>query len=289
MKIYIKSLLRKIINGSQRTKIRRWKRHIVQFFKKDKKTTLVELECLLRDELGIKEGDKLIVSSSFGNLNAADYSPRDVIELLQSIVTDKGGIMMPYYPPMNSTEWAKTNQVFDMSETKSGMGVITNVFSKMDGVKKSVHPTKAICYWGDGADEMVENHESSTTPFYWDSPYGKLLKSGSKSLCLGLKNIPIFHSFEDILSNHYSDYYYQEKRCLKVRLQDNSLMSIDTYVHNPTVIDRCEPAGDYVKRLSAKTYKRINFGSKYVVVVDNDDLFDVVREHFVNGDTRIKK
>jgi aminoglycoside 3-N-acetyltransferase len=288
MIVYVKSLLRKIINGTQRTKIRRWKRHIMQFFKKDKKTTLIELERLLCSELGIKEGDKLIVSSSFGNLNAVDYSPRDVIVLLQSIVTDKGGIMMPYYPPMNSTEWAETNQVFDMSETKSGMGVLTNVFSKMPDVKKSIHPTKAVCCWGKIRD-LVLDHEKSTTPFYWDSPYGKLLKMNSKSLCLGLKNIPIFHSFEDILSVHYDEYYSKEKKKLKVRLLDQTEIDIDTYVHDSDIIDRCEPAGDYVKRLAPKTYKRLDFGSKYVVCVDNNDLFNVVKEHFAIGDTRIKK
>ena len=113
------------------------------------KTSLEDFRKLLVDNLGIREGDNLIVSSSFGNLNAA-FSPREAIEVLQSIVTKKGLIMMPYYPPMNSDEWVQKDEIFDMALTKSGMGVLTNIFASMDGVFKSLHPTKAVCAWLSG-------------------------------------------------------------------------------------------------------------------------------------------
>ena len=75
----------------------------------------------------------------------------------------------------------------------------------------SKHPTKAVCAWGNGAQEIVSSHDNATTPFYWDSPYGRLLKKHSKSLGIGLKNIPIFHSFEDILTDPIDFYYQKEK------------------------------------------------------------------------------
>ncbi len=284
---YIKHYLKSVTSARFRTKIKREKRHLRLLFSTNKKTSLEDFRKLLTDTLGIKKGDWLLVSSSFGNLNA-DFSPQEAIELLQSIVTKEGLVMMPYYPPMNSTEWAEKDNVFDMTETKSGMGVLTNVFSKMPDVHKSTHPTKAICYWGE-VKLAIDQHFNSTTPFYWDSPYGELLKHGSKSLCLGLKNIPIFHAFEDILSEHYYDYYHPEKKKLKIRLPDRTEIEVSTYVHNPDIIDHCIPAGDYVRQINPPTYQRVPFGTKYVVVVDNKCLFDTVKENFRKGNTRLIK
>ena len=283
----IRHLLKAFTTSNQRNKIRKCKRKLKAILYPVKKTTLSELKDILVNDLGIKAGDNILVASSFGNLNA-DYSPRDVITLLQSIVTEDGSIMMPYYPPVNSTEWAEMGCVFDMEITKSGMGILTNVFSKMPGVLKSLHPTKAVCVWGKNAEEIIANHEKSTTPFYWDSPYGKFLKNRSKSLGLGLKNIPIFHTFEDVLSDHYYDYYKNSKYALRVQDRNNILI-VNTYVHNDVILDRCVSAGDYVDSLKCKSYKKVNFGYSFIFVIDNNDLFERVKIEFRKGNTRIKK
>lgn len=285
---YVKRILKGIIPSQMRVSLKKKKRHLQQTLNSQKtKTSLEDFRRLLVEELGIKAGDRLIVSSSFGNLNA-DYSPKQAIELLQSIVTEKGLIMMPYYPPMNSDEWADKGEIFDMVSTKSGMGVLTNVFASMEGVYKSLHPTKAVCAWGGVAQAIVNQHNKAKTPFYWDSPYGQLLSGQSKSLCLGLKNIPIFHTFEDVLSEPFDFYYYKDKRKLRVRQADQSIVEVTTYVHNPAVIDHCVSAGDYVKDINPPTYKRIPFGSKYVVVVDNQSLFATVEQEFKRGNSRYR-
>ena len=63
------------------------------------------MRSIIVDDLGIKKGDRIIVSSSFGNLNA-NFSPQELVETLMDIIGKDGVIMMPYYPPINSTEWA---------------------------------------------------------------------------------------------------------------------------------------------------------------------------------------
>lgn len=284
---YVRYFLITTTSYSFRKKLKRAIRHFRQAFNQ-KKTTIEDFRVLLTKTLGIQKGDWLFVTSSFGNLNA-DFSPQQAIEVLQSIVTCDGLIMMPYYPPMNSQEWAEKNYVFDMLETKSGMGILTNVFATMPNVRKSVHPTKAVCYWGNEKAIDYIHHFKSTTPFYWDSPYGELLKHPSKSLCLGVKNIPIVHSIEDILSEHFYDYYYLEKKSLKIRLSDKSEIDTCTYIHNQEILARCVPPKDYVKSINPPSYRRVPFGLKYVVVVDNDKLFDTMRINFAKGNTRFRK
>lgn len=285
--MFIKHFIKSITSSKQRNRIRKFRRDIKKRLFPKSKTSLAELKNILVQDFGLKKGDNIIVASSFGNLNA-NYSPQDVIQLLQSIVTEEGSIMMPYYPPINSTEWVKTSNIFDMERTKSGMGILTNIFSKMPGVVKSIHPIKAVCVWGKNAKEIISNHENSTTPFYWDSPYGKYLKIHSKSLGLGLKNIPIFHAFEDILSKPYDTYYQKEKYTLFVK-NGNNAFPIKTYVHDNDILDRCISAGDYVASLKCKSYKKINFGYTFLYVIDNDDLYQRLQTEFKNGNTRIRK
>ena len=281
----IKHLLKSLTSPQQRVAFKRWERHIKAFFKGGKKTTLEDLRDVLTGELGIKAGDRIIVTSSFGNLNA-NYSPKDVVELLMSIVTDEGTIMMPYYPPSNSTIWAKENHVFDMNETRSGMGIITNEFSKMPNVVKSIHPTKAVCVWGKDAKMLTENHENSTTPYYWDSPYGKFLKIGSKSLGLGVKNIPMIHAMEDVLTEPFDFYYQKEKYQLKVKIKDGFEVMVDTLVHDDSVMDKSMAPGDYTVRLNAKSYNKEDFGLAFLYVVDNNDLFEEMKNAYSKGYTR---
>lgn len=289
MKAIIKKIIKKFTTSQQRVLFKKAKRNVYKlFFRNKRKTTLLQLKRILIDEFNLKKGDHLIVSSSFGNLNA-EYTPKEVIELLQSIVTESGVIMMPYYPPMNSDEWANGGYIFDMRGTKSGMGVMTNVFSEMPNVYKSKHPTKAVCVWGENAKKIIEGHENAQTPFYWDSPYGKLLKIGCKSLGLGLKNIPIFHSFEDILSCDKLEYYDVLKYKLKLKNIDGDVETVSTYIHNADLLGHCTSAGDYVASLGCTTFKKINFGYNFVYIVDNSELIRVVKEQFSKGNTRLKK
>lgn len=283
----MRSLIKRILPSPTRVRIRRWYRHVKNSFRSDPKTTIDELRDVLVHDFAISQGDKLIVSSSFGQLNA-EYSPQDVVDLLKELVGGEGLIMMPYYPPMNSTEWAAKGEVFDMTHTRSGMGILTNVFAHSEGVVMSKHPTKAVCVWGKDAAHIASGHDSSITPFFWDSPYGKLLKLHSKSLGLGLKNIPIFHTFEDVLAES-PDYYYQaNKYALPLITCDGERVVINTFVHDDNVLNKCVAAGDYVRSLKCKSYIRCNFGHAFLYVIDNDDLFDRCRVEFAHGNSRIR-
>ena len=272
-----------------RIKLKQQKRRILNKLKEvnTKKITLNDVENLLLEDFGLKGGDKIIIASSFGNLNA-DFTPKQLIELLQSIITTKGIIMMPYYPPGKSFEWAKSGAVFDMQLTKSSMGILTNIFSQMGGVLKSKHPTKAVCVWGDDAPYYVEDHKDSVTPFSEGSPYEKLLRNGSRSLGLGLKNIPIFHTFEDLLLFDKEIYYESEKYNLPI-CENGKIEYIFTYVHDDNISSSLVRAGNYVRELNCHSYKRKSIGYAFCYIIDNSDLFECCKKEFTKDNTRMKK
>lgn len=281
---YITPLLSSRLKGYIRKFIRKTK----YFFLHKDKTSLEELRSVLVEDLGVKKGDRLFVTSGFASLNSNGYTPTDVIHLLQELVGEDGALMLPYYPPMNSTEWAKKGLIFDMNTTKSGMGVLTNVFKTMPGVVMSKHPTKAVCVWGKDAEYYAEGHECSTTPFYRDSPYGKFLMAGSKSLGLGVGNIPIMHAIEDILSTTPDAYHQKKKYDLKLVTKDGSKIDVLTYVHDPAILEKCISPHKYVTSIPDTPIKIKEFGYSFVYILDNTILLDLCRREFAIGNTRIK-
>lgn len=290
MKVTIKSLTKMILPPSVRSYVRRCKRLCLLISKgaRRNKTTLAQLRDILQNELHLKKGDAIFVTSGFGYLNAS-FTPYEVIELLQEIITDSGIIMMPYYPPINSGEWARSGRVFDMTKTKSGMGILTNIFAELPDVYMSLHPIKSVCVWGRDAEKIVRNHNQSSTPFYWDSPYGKLLKIGCKTLGLGVANNPIFHSIEDVCSNPFTKYYLPNKYRLKLKTKDRDEMWVDTFVHDSTTLSRCVSSEAYIRSLKCESYKKINFGLSFIYLIDNTEVYDKVNILVSNGDDKLRQ
>lgn len=228
-------------------------------------------------DLGISAGDKIFITSAFGALNA-QFSPFDLVKLLMEIVTPDGMILMPYYPPGTSAEWADSGVVFDMQKTKSAMGVVTNVFSNMENVHKSIHPTKSIVGWGNGIEDLLEGHESTITPFSADSPYGKFLKlKGSKSIGLGVGKFPMGHCMEDIVSEKLT-HYRKERIIMKVKTYNNEI-NVSSLVHDE---NRGQiPPIDFIK--SCKYYKKVKVGYEYCFVIDNVKAYEFYKQQFTNG------
>lgn len=287
-KLLIIRALKPLLSPSVRSKLKTIKRRCRNYlnFPHKNKTTIEQLkEQLIR--LGITKGDNIVVTSSFGNLNAS-FSPTELIIMLQELVTENGLIVMPFYPKLNSYEWAKNQMLFDMENTVSGMGILTNVFSKLPNVYKSIHPTKAVCAWGRKAIELTTGHENSTTPFYWDSPYGKLLKMNSKSVCIGVKNMPMFHAFEDIYSQMYNAYYQSNKVSLRVKLP-NRLIEVNTFVHDPKIIGHTIFSTDYIQINCPEAMKCVPFGYDNIRVIDHELLKKCIKILFKENITRIIK
>ena len=282
----IKSIIKNITNSHQRAYLKKIIRRLHRYFIFAGKNSLNDLELILRNDFKITEGDNIFVTSSFGNLNAS-FSPEDLIGLLQSIVTEKGLIMMPYYPSVNSIEWAKSNNVFDMKTTKSGMGILTNVFAEMPNVVKSIHPTKAVCIWGKNSKQIAEGHHLSLTPYSKQTPYGKLLSlPNSKSLCLGVINLPMFHAIEDLLIDIRELYYEDLVYKLRVKTMDNRIIDCNTLIHSPQKSSKLMMGGEYVKRFGEPLRIQKEFGHNKIYCIDNNKLLVECMTLFRLGITR---
>lgn len=91
------SFIRRILPADMRKQIKRYVRKSkskLQFWIKP--LSIEDMRRILTDDLDIKPGDKLFVTSGFGGLNAT-FSPKEQAQLLMDIVSSKGMIVMPYY------------------------------------------------------------------------------------------------------------------------------------------------------------------------------------------------
>lgn len=147
----------------------------------------------------ISNGDILFVHCSWRNMYNYDGGPEDVIEMLKALVGQSGTILMPSYGA--DRKW------FDVAETPSNAGVLSEVFRQQMGVLRSACTHFSVAGTGRNAEDILEGHIRSQYGFDQYSPLFKLGEyANSKVLFLGLGSEPtkisIFHCAGAFLREH---------------------------------------------------------------------------------------
>jgi aminoglycoside 3-N-acetyltransferase len=136
----------------------------------------VTVDSLKKDltALGVKPGMVLLVHSSLSSLGWVCGKSVAVIEALESILTEKGTLVMPthsgelsepsywQHPPIPEVWWQTVRETMpafqsDLTPTRE-MGLIPETFRKQHGVLRSYHPQVSFAAWGNYAKEITENH-----------------------------------------------------------------------------------------------------------------------------------
>jgi aminoglycoside N3'-acetyltransferase len=257
----IKSRVAGALSSEAKLRIKKLVRKTRNALSMSRKLELPEMESILVHRLGISAGDAILVHSSFGSLNA-DFSPRDLINLLKTIVTPAGLIVMPYYPPDSAVAWLERKEVFDHNSTNSSMGVLTTMFKNDPEVFVSIHPIKALAAWGTGAEQFVSGHPHAVTPFDKESPYAKLGKmERAKSIGIGIERCTFFHHCEDVLLvQDISSRYLPTPLAGLVRDKNGQTVEVTTLVHDPIVMGARELSCPYFRRHGCPSFVSLKVG-----------------------------
>ena len=149
--------------------------------------------------LEVKNTDKLIVHSAYGQLGGVQGGPAAVSQMLIDYCGKKGVLMMPsfnfpYYMGRNDAEF------FDVKETPSVVGVISDEFRKHPGVTRSLNPSHSIAVYGKKNFHWVTDHHQ-TLCLGQKSPLGKLEDADGYALMIGCPSAVTFmHVVE--MTNH---------------------------------------------------------------------------------------
>ena len=186
--------------------------------------------------IGILEGDVLLVHSSLSKIGYVDGGAKTVIETLLQTIGKSGTLLMPSFPAHGKNkDYLIANKIFDVLNTPSAMGIITEEFRKMPNVKRSLHATDPVCALGPDAEFLTATHFGRLTPYDEFSPFRKLIEKKGKILMLGttLNGAGTsLHTLEDALDFKYPVY---DSKIFDVEIKDKSGEThlTKTKVHNP--------------------------------------------------------
>lgn len=159
-------------------------------------------------ELGICEGDTVLVHSSLKSFGEVERGADDVIDALLTAVGGSGTVVMPTFVMKEFADAYKTWHMDKPSDT----GYITEVFRKRDTAKRSNQGTHSVAAIGAKADFLTKTHGQSglrrgtygDTPFAADSPWQKMYDMNVKVIMMGVQ-------YESYTFRHLCEYTLVEK------------------------------------------------------------------------------
>jgi aminoglycoside 3-N-acetyltransferase len=172
-----------------------------------------DLQAQLR-RMGVTETDTLLVHSNFEPMSGFTGSPGDVVNALADLVGVNGNLLMVSLPFRGSAyDYLAQGKVFDVRKTLSMMGLITEMFRRRPGVRRSLHPTHPVLALGKDAEWLVADHESCRYPCGPGTPFEKFRTLNGKILFydVGFGAITFFHYVEHLLADQLPLPVYDER------------------------------------------------------------------------------
>ena len=152
-------------------------------------------------DIGVKEGQSIMVHTALKSLGFVCGGPQIVIEALIECVGNEGTIMMPTQSwknldPEEGVHWEEPKEwwqlirdnwpAYDKNITPTNtMGQVAEMFRKWPGAKRSDHPARSVAAFGKYADYLTKDHDLSNI-FGEDSPIDKLYKLDGYVLLIGV-------------------------------------------------------------------------------------------------------
>lgn len=141
------------------------------------------------EEVGIKEGDTLLVHSSFKSLGETENGADTVIRGLQAALGESGTLI---FPTLCQNDWPHVYENWH-PDAPSDVGYLSNYFRKLPEALRSDQATHSVAAIGPKAAYITQTHGKTglrhgiygDTPFAADSPWDKMYELNTKTLFIG--------------------------------------------------------------------------------------------------------
>ena len=147
-------------------------------------------------DLGVEEGDTLLVHSSYKSLGEVDGGPHTVIHALEAVLdtAKEGTLIMPTF----NFDFNK-GAPWDVRKTRSKMGALTEVVRMDPRAKRVFHPFYSFAVLGKHAEMLGSLRYKSA--YERNSVFGKLRDLDGKIMVIGLSynnSMTFFHHIEQM-------------------------------------------------------------------------------------------
>lgn len=233
--------------------------------------------------IGITKGDVVMLHSSLSKIGFVQNGANTIINALMEVIENDGTLVMPAFPAVGfNYDYLKTNPVFNVKETPSKMGIITEVFRKKENVFRSLHPTDSVCAFGKQAEYLVKDHFNQLTPYNKYSPFYKLCQLQGKIILIGvdLNSLTNFHTHEDAIANFEFPVYHKTQFNTDV-IDDNGVKkTMHTKVHNPEWSKKRKCNDFIVPFENAGFLKKFTLGNAQCIVIKANEMHTWLVENY---------
>jgi aminoglycoside 3-N-acetyltransferase len=135
--------------------------------------------------LGLRSRDIVLVHSSFKSFGGVEGGPQTVINALLHILGKTGTLVMPTFTLSFCDQYNRSGKgYFDVDNTPSEMGILTELLRKMPGSRRSINPIYSVAVYGNLANELTSVNDKNV--FGKGSIFGKLHELDAKIMIIGL-------------------------------------------------------------------------------------------------------
>ena len=235
-------------------------------------------------EIGIHEGDSLLVHCSLSKIGYVQNGAEDLVGALQEAVGLSGNLLMPNSPNASfQLEYIRALEVFDVVNTPSKLGAVSEYFRKLPKSKRSAHPTEPVSCIGPDADWFTKDHFGNITAYNQNSPFFKLYEKQGKILYLGvtLDNAGTnLHTLEDAVEQFKFQVYYPELFSVKVKMEDGEILTMNTKVHDPNQSKKRQCDDLIPLFIENGVMRKVKIGEANSLLLDAKAMFEVMKNAY---------
>ncbi len=145
--------------------------------------------------LGVLPGKTILIHSAFSLLSRHGFLAEFFLENILAFIGD-GTLALP---TLSWREVSPDQPVFHEMETRSNVGVLSEIFRLKFADRRSHHPTHSVAATGPNTDYLLEDHHRDICPCSEDSPWGRLANVDAQILLIGLDmdNCTLIHHLEE--------------------------------------------------------------------------------------------
>jgi aminoglycoside 3-N-acetyltransferase len=239
--------------------------------------------------IGISKGESVLLHCAMSKMGHLENGPQTVINGFLNAVGEEGNLLMPTSPVSKlQYDFIQENPKFNVLQTVSKMGIVSETFRQMSGVKRSAHPTEPVSAFGPLASYFTQDHFGENTPYTKNSPWYRLMEKNGKILYVGVTLINAgtnLHVLEDLTSFKYPVYHENEFE-VEVTLENGEKQKMRTKVHNPEFSKRrrCDELIPHF--IADNVLKEVKLGKAHCLLLDAKGMLDsMLKRYEQNGTT----
>ncbi len=186
-------------------------------------------------KMGVTNSDNILLRLSS---QTVPYLENGLIGFYKNIFdyVDKGSgnvMSLSYTFDRSPLMYLSKNPVFTPEESPTTIGLCNEIFRRMDGVSRSIHPTHSVSVYGNNSEKITGSHHLDKRTYSELSPFAYLYKYGSgKEIIIGLNHSTVGQHF--IEEKAFITGHIKEPILCNIKL-DGKINKIPFFADNPFV------------------------------------------------------